>query len=31
MVATFNGNSSAAIISCYTPTNVHEKTTLITF
>ena len=26
MVATFNGNPRATIISCYIPTNVSEKT-----
>ena len=26
MVATFNDNSSATIISCYSPTNVREET-----
>ena len=31
MVATFNGNPSATIISCYSPTNVSEETNLITF
>ena len=31
MVATFNGNPSATIISCYSPTNVSEETKLITF
>ena len=31
MVATFNGNPSAAIISCYSPTNVSEETNLIDF
>ena len=31
MVATFNGNPSATIISCYTPTNVNEETDLIAF
>ena len=31
MVATFNGNPSAKIIFCYNPTNVREKTDLITF
>ena len=31
MVATFNGNPSATIISCYSPTNVTEETDLITF
>ena len=31
MVATFNGNSSATIISCYSPTNVSEETELVTF
>ena len=29
MVATFNGNLSATIISCYSPTNVSEETDLI--
>ena len=27
--ATFNGNSSATIIICYSPTNVSEETDLI--
>ena len=31
MVATFNGNSRATIISCYSPTNVNEETDLIAF
>ena len=31
MVATFNGNPRATIISCYSPTNVSEETELITF
>ena len=31
MVATFNGNPSATLISCYSPTNVREKTDLNTF
>ena len=31
MVATFNGNPSTTIISCYSSTNVSEKTDLITF
>ena len=31
MVAAFNGNHSATIISCYSPTNVSEETDLITF
>ena len=31
MVATFNGNPKATIISCYTPTNVSEETELVTF
>ena len=31
MVATFNGNPSATIIFCYSPTNVSEETELITF
>ena len=31
MVATFNGNPNATIISCYIPTNVREETDLITF
>ena len=31
MVATFNGNPSATIICCYSPTNVSEETDLITF
>ena len=30
-VATFNGNPSATIISCCSPTNVTEKTDLIAF
>ena len=30
-VATFNGNPSATIITCYNPTNVSEKTDLIAF
>ena len=29
MVATFNGNASATIISCYSPTNVSEEIDLI--
>ena len=29
MVATFDGNPSATIISCYSPTNVSEETDLI--
>ena len=29
MVATFNGNPSATIISCYSPTNFSEETDLI--
>ena len=29
MVATFNGNPRARIISCYSPTNVCEETELI--
>ena len=28
---TFNGNSRAIIISCYSPTNVSEETELIAF
>ena len=31
MAATFNGNSSATIISCYSPTNVSEETEQVTF
>ena len=31
MVATFNGNPSTTIISCYSPTNVSEETDLIAF
>ena len=31
MVATFNSNPSATIISCYSPTNVNEETELIAF
>ena len=31
MVATFNGNPRATIISCYCPTNVTEEIELITF
>ena len=31
MVATFNGNSSAIIIYCYSPTNITEETDLIVF
>ena len=31
MLATFNGNSSATIISCYSPANVSEETEHITF
>ena len=31
MVATFNGNPSATIIFCYSPTNVSEETELIAF
>ena len=31
IVATFNGNASATIISCYSPTNVSEVTDLIAF
>ena len=31
MVATFNGNPNATIISCYSPTNVSEETDLIAF
>ena len=31
MVATFNGNSRATIITCYSPTNVSEETELIGF
>ena len=31
MVATFNGNLSTKIISCYSPTSVSEETDLIAF
>ena len=31
MVATFNGNPKATIISCYSPTNVSDETELVTF
>ena len=31
MVATFNGDPSATIISCYSPTNVSEETDLLAF
>ena len=31
MVATFNGNPRATIISCYSPSNVSEETKLIAF
>ena len=31
MVATFNGNTSTTIISCYSPTNVSEEPELIAF
>ena len=31
MVATFNGNPRAIIISCYSPTNISEETELIAF
>ena len=31
MIATFNGNHSATIIFCYSPTNVSEETDLIAF
>ena len=31
IVATFNGNPRATIISCYSPTNVSEETELISF
>ena len=31
MVATFNGNPSITIISCYSPTNISEETDLIAF
>ena len=31
MIATFNGNSSSTIISCYSPTNVSEEIRLIAF
>ena len=30
-VAPFNGNPSASIISCYSPTNISEETDLIAF
>ena len=31
IVATFNGNPRATIISCYSPTNVSEETELVAF
>ena len=31
MIATFNGNPRATIISCYSPTNVTEETELVAF
>ena len=31
MVATFNGNPRASIVSCYSPTNISEETELIAF
>ena len=31
LAATFNGNPSATIISCYSPTNVSEETELVAF
>ena len=31
MVATFNGNPKATIISCYSPTNVSDETELVAF
>ena len=31
MIATFNGNPRAIIISCYSPTNISEETELIAF
>ena len=31
MVATFNGNPRATIISCYSSSNVSEETELVTF
>ena len=31
MAVTFNGNSRATIIACYSPTNVSEETELVTF
>ena len=31
LAATFNGNSRATIISCYSPTNVSEETELVAF
>ena len=31
MVATFNDNPRATIISCYSPTNVSEETELVAF
>ena len=31
MVATFNGNPSTTIISCYNPTHVSDETDLVAF
>ena len=31
MAATFNGNSKATIISCYSPTNVSGENEIVTF
>ena len=31
IVATFNGNPSATIITCYSPTNISEENDLIAF
>ena len=31
MVATFNGNPRATIVSCYSPTNVSEENEIVTF
>ena len=31
IVATFNGNPRATIISCYSPTNISEETELVIF
>ena len=31
MVAMFNGNSGTTIISCYSPTNIHDETDFIAF